>query len=68
MKFRLMKSLLGILLVAIALVGCATNDYDIDVDALLQQLEMEAGVDYAAAAPAPAAPAAGRCGTGPCAG
>jgi len=47
------KSLLSIVLVALALMGCATNDYDIDVDALLQQLEMEAGVDYPAA-PAPA--------------
>ncbi len=53
-----LRSLLGIVLVAVTLVGCATNDYDIDVDALLHQLEMEAGIDYPAT-PAPAAPAPG---------
>ncbi len=58
MKFWSVGSLLGIVLVAITLVGCATNDFDIDVDALLQQLEMESGVDYpAAAAPTTASPA-----------
>jgi len=57
MKFWSLKFLLGIMLVAVALMGCATNDYDIDVDALLQQLEMEAGVDYpAASAPVASAP------------
>ncbi|MBL7077485.1 MAG: polysaccharide biosynthesis/export family protein [Kiritimatiellae bacterium] len=57
MKLRSLGYLLGIVLVAVTLVGCATNDYDIDVDALLQQLEMEAGIDYAAPEPAPAASA-----------
>jgi protein involved in polysaccharide export with SLBB domain len=50
----------GVLVLAVALVGCATsNDYDIDVDALLQQLEMEAGMGPSVAAvpaPVPVAP------------
>jgi protein involved in polysaccharide export with SLBB domain len=55
MKSRSVTLGCGIVALAVALVGCATsNDYDIDVDALLQQLEMEAGMGPSGAAvPAP---------------
>jgi protein involved in polysaccharide export with SLBB domain len=57
MKVWSLISILGVMLITVGLVGCATNDYDIDVDALLMQLEMEAGIDYPASA-APASPSA----------
>ena len=51
--------LLGVLALAVALVGCATpRDYDIDVDALLLQLEMEAGMIPSVAPLAPSTPPA----------
>ncbi|NQU38638.1 MAG: polysaccharide biosynthesis/export family protein [Lentisphaerae bacterium] len=59
MKLRQFALALGVVTVAVSLVGCATpRDYDIDVDALLQQLEMEAGMHQpVAAAPVLSAPA-----------
>ncbi len=50
-------SRLGVLLIAFTWLGCATNDYDIDVDALLRELEMDAGIDYTAQVDSPAEPA-----------
>ncbi|MDP6491495.1 MAG: polysaccharide biosynthesis/export family protein [Kiritimatiellia bacterium] len=49
MKVWSLMSIMGVMLITVGLVGCATNDYDLDIDALLQQLEMEAGIDYPAA-------------------
>ena len=60
MKSRSVALGCGVVALAVALVGCATsNDYDIDVDALLQQLDMEAGMGPSGAAvpaPVPVAP------------